>query len=81
MNPIALVMLGTGALMVWSGITNRDPIDVVRSVLTGRGVPSSGSAPTVGQGVNPANSASNNPNSGTVNGSGSSGSGGPNRRI
>jgi hypothetical protein len=38
-NPIVVVMLGVGGLMVWCGITNRDPITVVKSVLTNQGVP------------------------------------------
>lgn len=80
MNPVALVMLGVGALMVWSGVTNRDPITVVKDVLQGKGVPTGGSG--INRQYGSADAAERQaPGGNPATGSGTSGTGGPNIRI
>ena len=38
-----LLGLGAGTLLLWCGITDRDPRDVIKAVLTGKEIPPKGS--------------------------------------
>lgn len=48
-----LLMAGLGMLLIWSGITDRNPIAVLRAILTGQPIPT-GHAPigeAIGEGI------------------------------
>lgn len=47
-----LLIAGLGILLIWSGITNRNPIEVVKAILTGQPIPGPGEfGSAVGRGV------------------------------
>lgn len=37
-----LLMAGAGMLLIWSGITDRNPIHVLQAILTGKPIPGPG---------------------------------------
>jgi len=37
-----LLMLAVGLLLVWSGVTDRNPMAVIRAIFTGQSIPESG---------------------------------------
>lgn len=34
MKPVTIIILGIGALLLWAGIRNKNPLETVKSVLT-----------------------------------------------
>lgn len=43
MNVVNLFLLSAGALLIWCSVTNRNPLEVVRAVFTGKDIPEKGS--------------------------------------
>lgn len=52
MRTIPIVLIAAGLVLIWCGVTARNPIEVVKAVLTGEDVPEAGSL-EVGDGSAP----------------------------
>lgn len=37
-----LLIAGLGSLLIWSGVTNRNPVHVIKAILTGQPIPAAG---------------------------------------
>lgn len=62
---ITTMLLGGGAvLLIWAGITDRNPVHVMRAILTGNEIPERGSWGGTGPGGTPGASTDNPPATG-----------------
>lgn len=43
MTVTSMLLIGGGVLLVWSGVTDRHPVEVLRAIFTGQPIPERGS--------------------------------------